>query len=120
VDEAGILETATNMHGLAMGAMVFYLSIVSGYLVVAHFAGSSLTRFQVSFITSLFVAFSVFASWGSVAYFQYGSHFLLRTAAYQELRTEELVSPAIVIGIVEVLGIIGCLAFMHGARKPPS
>ncbi len=120
MSEAELLEAAANFHSLAMAAMVFYLSIISGYLVVAHFAGAALARSQAFLVTCLFLAFSIFALWGSVVYFWIASYFLQQAAAYESLRTEEWVSPAVAVGIVELLGIVGGLKFMRDIRANAS
>jgi hypothetical protein len=116
LSEAELLEATANFHSLAMAAMVFYLSIVSGYLIVSHFAGAELARSQVVLVTGLFLAFTSFAMWGSVVYFWMASHFFHQTNAYQLLQTEEIVSPAIIVGIVELLGLVGTLKFMRDIR----
>ena len=53
LSEAELLETVTNYHGLAVSAMVFYFSIVTAYLVSAHFVGEELERSQAVTITFL-------------------------------------------------------------------
>ncbi|MCR9093302.1 MAG: hypothetical protein NXI30_03710 [bacterium] len=116
MNEAELLETVTNYHGLAVSAMVFYLSIVTAYLVSAHFVGKQLDRFQVATITFLFVAFSFFATAGSIGYFWQASHYFRQTKAYQTLQIEELVSPHSLIGTAEVLGILASLWFMRQVR----
>ena len=116
LNEAELLETVTNYHGLAVSAMVFYLSIVTAYLVSAHFVGKQLDRFQVATITFLFVAFSCFATAGSIGYFWQASHYFRQTKAYQTLQIEELVSPHSLIGTAEVLGIVASLWFMRQVR----
>ena len=116
MSEAELFETVTNYHGLAMGAMTFYVSVVTGYLVTARFVGSELERSEVATITVLFTVFSIFATWGSIEYFRTGSYFLLQTEAYQVLLPEELVSPHVVVGLAEVLGIVASLGFMWAIR----
>jgi hypothetical protein len=120
LSEAELVEATSNFHSLAMAAMVFYLSIVSGYLIVAHFAGAEMARSQAALVTCLFLAFSFFAMWGSVVYFWVASHFFHQTEAYGFLQTEELVSPAVIIGIVELLGVVGSLKFMRDIRARPT
>ncbi len=116
MSEAELLETVTNYHELAVSAMVFYLSIVTAYLVAAHLVGDELERPQVATITFLFVAFSSFATAGSVGYFWQASYYFRETQAYQILQLEELVSPHVLIGAAEVLGIFASLWFMRGVR----
>jgi len=116
LSEAELLETVTNYHGLAVSAMVFYLSIVTAYLVSAHFVGEELERSQVGTITFLFVAFAFFATAGSVGYFWQASHYFRQTQSYQTLQIEELVSPHALIGTAEILGIVASLWFMRQIR----
>ena len=117
MSEAELIETFTNFHSLAMGAMVFYLSIVTAYLVVARFVGAELERSQVVIITGLFLVFAAFAVWGSVWYFGMGGIFLGETETYARLEVQQLVQPDLVIGIAEVLGIVAGLKFMLDVRR---
>ena len=116
LSEAELLETVTNYHGLAVSAMVFYFSIVTAYLVSAHFVGEELERSQAVTITFLFVAFASFATAGSIGYFWQASHYLRQTQAYQTLQLEELVAPHALIGTAEILGILASLWFMRRIR----
>ena len=52
----GLIGSAMN---LSLAFMTLYLSVVTGYLIVAYLVGSNLTKFQAAFITLLFVVFSV-------------------------------------------------------------
>ncbi len=117
MSEAELIETFTNFHTLAMGAMVFYLSIVTAYLIVARFAGAELERSQVVIITGLFVVFAAFAVWGSVWYFGIGGLFWGQTEANTRLRVQQILRPDLVIGIAEVLGVFASLKFMLDVRR---
>ncbi|NIV17840.1 MAG: hypothetical protein GWN47_05390 [Woeseiaceae bacterium] len=102
---------------LAMGAMVFYLSIVSGYLVVAYLAGKNLTKSQAIFISSLFTVFALFALWGSVAYFYMGSQYTEHFTVPLVSQTRPFgVRPFYIIGTLQFIGIIASLRFMWDVR----
>ena len=116
MSQAEVWDIVSDMHALSMGAMMFYLSIVTAYLVAAKFVGSELETSQVVIITGLFLVFSAFAVWGSIAYFRVGTYFVLQTEAYLELQTQSFVDPEYVIGLAEVLGILASLKFMRDIR----
>jgi len=117
MSEAELLETTTNLYGLGMNLMVFYVSVVTAYLVTAHFVGSELTRSQAVIVTALFVSFSGFATWGSYVFMNVGSHFLYKSQSYIVLRPDPLISPASIVIVVEILGILGSLTFMWDVRN---
>ncbi len=116
-----ILAGWFSIQELAMTAMMFYLSVVTGFLVAAYIAGKNFTRSQSIFVSSLFAIFALFALWGSVGYFYLG-------AEYAELYDVPLVAqarplgikPYYVVGLLEFVGIIGALKFMWDVRHSES
>ena len=68
-------------------------------------------------VTALFVSFSGFATWGSYVFMNVGSHFLYKSQSYAVLRPDPLVSPATIVIVVEILGILGSLTFMWDVRN---
>ncbi len=119
--ESEIIEAYLECQSLAMNAMVIYLSITSGYLLVAYSVGPRLTRSQVIFISSLFVAFGLFTVWGVFAYFQMGDHFENLSTTWNSARFNPVgLNAASVVSLIELMGILGCLVFMRGVRREPN
>jgi hypothetical protein len=100
---------------LSLAFMTLYLSVVTGYLVVAYLAGSKLSRFQVTFVTILFVVFSVHLTVSS-----YGA-FEAAYIAHLKYFPDEVIGPSPILNrglaVFQLAGIIGCLTFMWDVRK---
>lgn len=66
MSEADLAESFWNAQEMGVNALMLYLTVISGYLVVAYLAGRDLTVSQSRFISSLFVVFAAYALWGVV------------------------------------------------------
>ena len=115
--EAELIDAYISASELAVQTMMFYLTIVTGYVVVAHFAGATLLTRQIVFVNSIFVVFGFLAVWGSVGYFTTASHFWLQTAAYAAIQDEEFLGPAVLVGSIESAGILASLLYMRDIRS---
>jgi hypothetical protein len=99
-----------------MEAIALYLTIVSGYLIVAYSAGSKIPNFLSAMVTSLFLSFSLIFVLGSYTFFG-GAH------TFSRIFGPELQYPTIpvwyawLVATTEILGIIGCLIYMYQVRK---
>jgi hypothetical protein len=121
VSEADMAESFWNAQEMGVNALMLYLTVISGYLVVAYLAGRDLTVSQSRFISSLFVVFSSYALWGVVQYWWTGdqlrlyldSHDLGRVATLNALN----LNPALIAGPMGFAGILGALRFMTDTRK---
>ena len=99
--------------GQGQVSLGLYLTITSGYLLVAYLAGKDLTQLQVFIITVLFAvvaglnALAVTSFWESAAYWG---------QTYGEGRASTLAWKAVapVLGA----GILACLKFMWDVRHP--
>ena len=118
--EAEMIEAYVSSSEIAIAAMTFYLTIITGYLVVAHFAGPTLRRRQIVTVNAIFIVFALFTMWGTVAYFRTASYFWTQSAAYQLLRDEDLLSPHLVVGVVQFLTLLASLNYMWDIRRRPS
>ena len=116
--EPELIEAGTSMVEAGMFGISIYLSVVSGYLVVAYIAGQQLSRFQLFTISVLFVTFSFFAAFGSFG--------LIRGAVNAFSGIEDsvgIVMNAVNLSIpyailfVQILGIVLSLKFMLDQRK---
>ncbi len=116
MSEAEQLETAALYFDLALSCVMLYLSLVSGYLGVAHFVGARLRKGQVIFITSIFVAFALFATWGSSGFFLVAEYFYRNAESYQYFPTDEWIPAYVIVSVVEALGILVSLIFMRDIR----
>ena len=117
MSEGEIVEAITAYHDLVISMMGLYITVVSGYLIVAYLVGSKLTTPQTGVVSSLFIVMSVFTTYGA-----YG--FLTRGFVYVEM--QNAISPdltnyaspvlAIVLPALMLGGILAALKFMRDVR----
>ena len=99
-----------------MESVALYLTIVSGFLIVAYSAGSEIPKFLSAMITTLFFVFSMIVIFGGYETF-FAAH------NYSRIFGPELQYPTISIWYAravvaaEIVGIIGCLVYMYQVRK---
>ncbi len=114
--EAEMLDHYWNAQSAAMDTLVIYITVVSGYLIVAFLVGGRLTRSQMLFVSTTFVVFSGFALWGTIEYFAIGFDVVevMRSSAFKSGRVA--IDPGLVAGPLMLIGVIGCLKFMWDVR----
>jgi len=100
---------------LSLAFMTLYISVVTGYLVVAYLVGSKLTKSQSAFITVLFVVFSIHFTLSSFGAFE------MAYATQQEFLPDAKYGPAAMLNrglaIFQLAGVLGCLKFMWDVRN---
>jgi hypothetical protein len=60
----GLLEAAFVAWGNVATLLALFITIISGYLVVAYIAGDKLTKPQVTLINIIYIAMGGFVGWG--------------------------------------------------------
>ena len=107
---------------MGIQSLMMYLTVSSGYLIVAYLAGAQLTRSQTLFVSALFFIFASYAVWGVAKYWAAGYDALL---ALEELDADMMVelnylevNPVVIALTMGVLGIVGSLKFMWDVRHP--
>jgi hypothetical protein len=95
----------------ANGAMTLYVTVTSGYLLVAYLVGRDLTRLQTTIITVLYVVFAAMNTFAVVSFFQ--SAFYFGNTYGAGLAPSW---PAYGTGTLFILGILACLKFMWDVR----
>jgi uncharacterized protein (TIGR00369 family) len=118
MEAADYLEAATSYFGLTMDTLSFYMTVTSGYLVVAYLAGEKLSRSQIAVISTLYIFMASTATYGLYAFVARGSAFALKHSA---------IDPGMVVYATPVLsivlsatlagGIIASLLFMWNIRR---
>jgi hypothetical protein len=58
MSQADYADLFWNAQEMGINALMLYLTVISGYLVVAYLVGSDLSRNQSRFISALFVVFA--------------------------------------------------------------
>jgi hypothetical protein len=107
------------MSGDSLVFIPLFISLVSGYLVVAWLVGKQLARAQVVLINSLYITFLVLLAFSWTKRVFIGISYQSELMAMNPNRVEVL-GPWLV-PIISVLGIIlilACLKFMWDIRHP--
>ncbi len=115
--EAEIIQSSTALTEISATATAIYLSLISGYLVVAYVAGKNLDKTQLVVVNVLFVAA---AEWHAFASALYGSQGQAMAARLQTADIEGGAMPLVIFWgwfVFLSLGVIACLYFMHKTRK---
>jgi len=99
--------------GGANGAMTLYLTVTSGYLLVAYLAGKELTRLQAAIITCLYVVFTTANTLAVISFFNAAIHY-----GYTYGTGRMPLWPPYTVGTAFFLGILACLKFMWDVRHP--
>ena len=113
--EAEIIASWTSLTEISATATAIYLSLVSGYLVVAYVAGKNLEKLQLIVVNTLFV---IAAEWHAFASAMHGS--LGAEMASRLDPSQGDTAPAIMFwGWFTLLscGVVACIYFMHKTRQ---
>ncbi len=106
---------------VGLAAMMMYLTVVSGYLVVAYLVGAQLARSQAVFISCVFVMFALYSLWGVTEYWtsaEEARQALIELGALDKVALNHLgVNAAIPALPMGLLGIAGSLVFMWDVRR---
>jgi elongation factor P hydroxylase len=95
----------------AIEATTIYLTIVSGYLIVAHTSAKNLSKFQIGLVTVLFLGFSLFFTYAGYAFFIRAHNLNLQWGPDTYAGVQEVY--AYTLGTMQLLGILGSLYFMY-------
>ena len=110
------LATATVVSELLSGsgdAMSLYLTVISGYLLVAYLVGKELTSLQTTIVTILFLFFGITNTVATMSFMQNAFYF---GQTYGEGRVPNWWAP--LTGTLLALGIIAAVKFMWDVRHP--
>jgi TRAP-type C4-dicarboxylate transport system permease small subunit len=105
---------------MGVQALLLYLTVSSGYLVVAYIVGNELTRSQALFVSGLFLVFALYALWGVGQYWSIGDEARI---ALEGLGADTIglnylrLNPAVIAFPMGLLGIFGSLKFMWDIRQ---
>ncbi|MEZ5572225.1 MAG: hypothetical protein R3E64_09385 [Halioglobus sp.] len=120
METADYISTFWSAQEMGVQALMLYLTVSSGYLVVAYLIGAQLTKSQTLFISTLFCVFAVYALWGVGQYWTSGYMAQLALDEKGVLDSVELnhlgVNPALIALPMGFLGILGSLKFMWDVR----
>jgi len=116
--EAEILEHFWNAQEMALVGFTLYLTVFSGYLIVAFMAGAKLSSAQVTFVSLGFLVACGFIIWGATVYWNIGFVAAKKLGSgYPEIWIIDL-NPAYIAVPLLVAGVVGALVFMWSVRHP--
>ena len=117
--EAELIEVATSNYGLGIETLNLYLTVTSGYLIVAFFIGARLTIYQLVIISTLYVFTAGYVMRLGFIFWNRGLAFTVLHAA-TESGTGVHGSPVDIVVVTVFLagGIFASLGFMWRVRHP--
>jgi hypothetical protein len=120
MSEAEMLEHFWNALEIAINAFLAYITILSGYLVVAFIVGEQLSKHQALIITVGFIIFTMFATWGAVNFWNaaYVTGVKLSSSHPYLLSYFDWLNPAHVAFVCMFGGQIAGCKFMWDIRHP--
>lgn len=121
METADYISMFWSAQEMGVQALMLYVTVTSGYLIVAYLVGAQLTRSQVLFVSALFVVFALYSLWGVTQYWTSG---YLTDLAFKEHIPHEYIelnrvglNPALISLPMGILGILGSVKFMWDLRK---
>jgi hypothetical protein len=118
--EAELWTLIVEYNVAMLSTFALYLTLISGFLVVAYLVGEKLTSWQAAIVTA---GFTISASFFTFAVFGYGTRavFLIgkSSSEYQSIVMTSYPALGVMLSIF-VLGIFASLKFMWDVRHPKS
>ena len=117
--DAELIESMTEYFGLNAEMLSIYLTVTSGYLIVAYLVGGKLTRSQLVIISGLYIMFAAATTYLAIGYGMRGIHYaeILRSQSPSTpLYSTELLPAVIALALLG--GIVASLKFMWDSRHP--
>ena len=115
--ESELVEAWGLFLGNSQTAMALYLSILSGYLIIAYLIGRKLSRTQVIILSTMFLFASGFCTLILTTWWQRALEFALEA---QQINPERVVSNSQdavrTVAILFSMGILSSLYFMWNVR----
>jgi hypothetical protein len=68
VSESELMEIGQALWGNSISVIAIYLTVLSGYLIVAYTAGAAMNSSQIRIINILYIGLSIFLLFGTVAF----------------------------------------------------
>ena len=116
--EAELVQAWGIFLGNSQTAMALYVSILSGYLVIAYVVGRKLSRFQVRVVSTLFATTALYVTFILTVWWQRALEFALEAKALNPNRIVTNSQLGVyVTGLLFCMGILAALYFMWDVRR---
>ena len=117
--EYEILDGISNFTAVGLDALMAYLTVTSGYLIVAYLVGRSLTQLQNATISVLFFVMSLMFVFSAFGAFTRGVGLVDKLESLNPDKTFYLDAWVTYVTVTILLvGIFACLKFMWDVRHP--
>jgi hypothetical protein len=113
-----LIEAAGTYYGLGVDVLTLYITITSGYLIVAYLIGDKLTKTQVAIVNTLYIVMSSITAYGTTIWIVRGAYFSLQQSAIEVGMVHATYIAPAMIGVFMIGGIVACLKFMWDVRHP--
>ena len=119
MNEYELQELAFSASGLGASFASMFITVISGYLVVAYLAGRELTRPQVTLVNAIFFVTSSLFLYGTISSFAKQLSMVDKLRALNPDNYYPLSTPiATAIAVTFAIIIIASLHFMWSVRHP--
>jgi ABC-type tungstate transport system substrate-binding protein len=117
--EAELIQTAQATWDNVISLIAIFISMLSGYLIVAYLAGASMTRSQVVIVNTLYSLMTIFILWCVYTLVMRGNEM---ASIAIEMSTQRVLAPKGELGLA-IAGLCGfcsiaSLKFMWDVRHP--
>jgi len=117
--EYELVDLAINVQASTTSGVSLFITILSGYLIVAWLVGEKLTRAQVRLINVIFILFQAMLIW---AWSGRWGHFHKFYAVLTSIDSTFYEAPSRLatagMGVIMFMSIFACLKFMWDIRHP--
>ena len=120
--ESELIEAITSYFDIALVALTLYVTISSGYLIVAYMVGGNLTNSQALIVSTLYCFVAGVTAYACRIWAQRSFDYL----AFQEssgLNSIDIEASPTALGLMTAImfaGVVACLKFMWDVRHPKS
>jgi len=120
MNEAELVQHFWSSIENGLSALTIYISVFTGYLIMAFLVGIRLTTLQSLIATGAFLVFNGFCIWGNVVFWNatYVVGKELKNSRPELLPID--LNPALVAFVLLIVGVFGALKFMWDVRHPKS
>ena len=119
MSEAELLESSASYMGLSLDVLSFYMTVTSGYLIVAFLAGSKLSGLQTNIVSTLYVFMAAVCTYGLFGLLSRATQLSAQHAALSDnLTSYASTLIPLVLSATMAGGILASLIFMWNIRKP--
>jgi len=116
--EAELWGLIVDYNDSLLAATSLYMTILSGYLIVAYLSGENLTGMQSAIITFAFILAALIFVW-AVRGYGYRAIFLIGKTSEQYQTSQMMNEPSLLLVLAIMMGgILAALKFMWDIRHP--